>query len=512
MRWIGFAGVVVLVGVTLLNWAARVPEWAQSVVFGAGIAGMGLLVLAWGLLGREILRADGLPHAADSALPRRAGARQLRWLRARIGASPTSREPLDASWLNRTLALWVAPLLATPPLFSGDVYSYLAQGEIAARGLDPYHFGPSQGLGAASAVVQRVSVLWRDTPSPYGPLFTLIQRGIAGVVGENPVLGVLACRALAVAGLLLVVWALPRLAALTGVPASRALWLGALNPLVLWHFVAGVHNDSLMIGLMLAGTVLALGALTTEKLDVAGLTAGVLVIMLGAEVKLPALVALAVVGVALVKRHRGGLPRLAVVAVVMAAAFAVVSIVVSYLGGAGLGWTHTLGTSSAVNSWMAPTNWFGFLVGGCGAVFGVHVVQPMIGVGRIIGYVFALAGVGYLVRRQLTTRTTAVAALGGLMAVIVVFGPVVQPWYLLWATIPLAACLRDGRPIAAVAGFTALFAVVLPPLGTHNVVLLILGYALGLTVLAAAAYRLTRAAHDRTLAGATAGRDTDAAR
>ena len=36
-----------------------------------------------------------------------------------------------------------------------------------------------------------------------------------------------------------------------------ALWLGALNPLVLFHLIAGGHNEALMLGAMLAGLVVA---------------------------------------------------------------------------------------------------------------------------------------------------------------------------------------------------------------------------------------------------------------
>ena len=53
--------------------------------------------------------------------------------------------------------------------------------------------------------------------------------------------------------LVLIVWALPRLARRFGVQPATALWLGALNPLLIFHFVAGAHNDALAIGLMLAG-------------------------------------------------------------------------------------------------------------------------------------------------------------------------------------------------------------------------------------------------------------------
>ncbi|MDI5977351.1 polyprenol phosphomannose-dependent alpha 1,6 mannosyltransferase MptB [Amycolatopsis magusensis] len=442
LRWVGFAGVLLLVVTTLVKGGAP--------VLAAGIAGMGLLVLAWTLLGRVL-----------TELP-------------------------DTRWLRWTLVLWGAPLMIAPPLFSGDVHSYLAQGEIAAHGLDPYTFGPAEALGTGSAMTERVSGYWQDTPSPYGPLFSLLQRWIAGVVGENPYAGVIAHRLIELAGLALIVWAVPRLAKAAGVSERVALWLGVLNPLVLWHFVAGVHNDSLMLGLMLAGTAFGLESLRSSRIDWSQMSIGLLLVAAGALVKLPAIVALAVLGTAIARRQGATWGRLALVGAAMVAGMALVSAAVSIGTGFGFGWLRTLGTSGSVNSWMAPTNWFGFLTGGVGSLFGAHITQTMIGVGKIIGYAVIACGVGFVLHRQLKGRLNAVSALGAMLLVVVAFGPVVQPWYILWAAIPLSACLPMGRSRNVLVGFLAVFAVVLPPLsGSPGV--LITGY-LGSVVIVAASY------------------------
>ena len=46
------------------------------------------------------------------------------------------------------LALWGLPLFLGPPVFSRDIYSYIAQGLLAHHGLNPYHVAPS-ALGTA---------------------------------------------------------------------------------------------------------------------------------------------------------------------------------------------------------------------------------------------------------------------------------------------------------------------------------------------------------------------------
>ena len=49
-------------------------------------------------------------------------------------------------------ALWIVPLLIIAPLFSRDVYSYVAQGEMMSHHISPYHYGPGV-LGAAQTNV-----------------------------------------------------------------------------------------------------------------------------------------------------------------------------------------------------------------------------------------------------------------------------------------------------------------------------------------------------------------------
>ncbi|MFT7837951.1 polyprenol phosphomannose-dependent alpha 1,6 mannosyltransferase MptB [Saccharothrix sp. BKS2] len=462
LRWTGFGGVLLLTAAAWTGVAASPSSTAAALSLAAGVTGAGLLVLSWALLGRAVLTGPTPPTA-----------RGLVW----------------------TLVLWCAPLLVVPPLFSADVFSYLAQGEIAARGLDPHVVGPARGLGAASEVVGRVGAHWRDTPSPYGPLFGAVERLVARVSAGDPVTGVLLHRLIGLLGLALVVWAVLRLASAAGASRRAALWLGVLNPLVLWHLVAGVHNDALMLGLMLAGTAIALRALEA-RVEWRPLALGVALIALGALVKLPALVALAVVGTALARRRGGRFGDFLLAGVGMVVAFAAVSAAVSSLTGLGFGWVGALGTSGRVASWLAPTNWFGFLVGGAGAVFGAQITPVALGVGKVLGSVLVVCGIGVLLHRQLRGRVDAVTSLGGALGLVVVFGPVVQPWYLLWAVIPLATTRLPRRAWTGLGALVALSAVLVPPpAGDHtgHVGPLAFGYGVG-ALLVGVAFLLLRGA------------------
>ncbi len=46
---------------------------------------------------------------------------------------------------------WALPVLVMPPLFSRDVYSYVAQGEMITRGFNPYVHGPAFSEPAGSS-------------------------------------------------------------------------------------------------------------------------------------------------------------------------------------------------------------------------------------------------------------------------------------------------------------------------------------------------------------------------
>ena len=63
-----------------------------------------------------------------------------------------------------------------PPLFSRDVYSYAAQGEMVQRGLNPYVAAPS-ALGGGP-FLHLVDPLWRHAAAPYGPAWERLSGAI----------------------------------------------------------------------------------------------------------------------------------------------------------------------------------------------------------------------------------------------------------------------------------------------------------------------------------------------
>ncbi|NMI02279.1 polyprenol phosphomannose-dependent alpha 1,6 mannosyltransferase MptB, partial [Pseudonocardia acidicola] len=402
-------------------------------------AGMGMLVLAWLWIGR-MLRARGA-----------------------VAPAPNHGQ------LARTALLWALPLAAAPPMFSKDVYSYLAQSAITARGLDPYVLGPAQALGVDDPLTRTIPTIWRDTPAPYGPLFLALGRGITALSEDDVVLAVFLHRVLAIAGVALIVWALARLARRCGLEPGLALWLGAANPLVLFHLVSGIHNEALMIGLMLAGLEIGLGR-TGARADPArpdrGWIAGAVLITAGAAVKLPAILALGFLGMHLARRRGGRIRDVAAAAGALGAIAVAVFAALGFGTGLGFGWLGTLGTANTIRSWMSLSTVLGQLSGQIGILAGLgDHTNTTLTITRGVGGLAAALVCCWLLLATLRGRVEPVTGLGAGLGAVVLLGPVVHPWYLLWAAIPLAATQGLPRYRRAALAASALLALMVPPTG-----------------------------------------------
>ncbi|MQA60521.1 MAG: hypothetical protein GEU86_03305 [Actinophytocola sp.] len=453
------------------------PRYAPAAQL-TGVAGTGLIALSSVSTGAIYIGAHptsvpivgrlvDFPVAALAGALVGMGLLAIAWLMLAALAVPDGGARSGVRKLYRTLALWAAPLLVVPPMFSDDVYIYVAYGATADRGLDPYALGPVDALGPDHELARNVSGYWQHSPAPYGPVFITIAQLINRVTGGEVIASLAMHRVIELLGIALIALALPRLVRRAGGSAATAVWLGLLNPLVLLHLVAGMHNEALMIGLALAGTELALGAVAADRLGYLRLAGGVGLITMAASVKLPAAVALAVVGTMLARRWGGRLPHLAAAGGAMLVAFAGLTVALAFATGRGLGWLGGLNTPGEVNSWLAPTNQLGFLAGGIGAVFGADITQTAITIGKLLGAVVALIAGSVVVVRLLRGRLEPVTGLGLFFAIAIVCGPVVQPWYLLWCVIPLAACALAEPKLRLLAVLSAALSVIVPPLGAE---------------------------------------------
>jgi hypothetical protein len=319
---------------------------------------------------------------------------------------------------SAVLLAWSAPLLLAPPLFSRDVYSYLAQGRLLAEGEDPYSAGVST---LPNWFVEGVDPMWGETPSPYGPLFLVLARGVAAFVGDQAFLGALMFRLMAVVGVVMMAYFVPRLARAHGIDPGKALWLAVLNPLVIMHFVAGGHNDALMMGLVLAGLSLAVDR---------RIAAAAALIALAASIKPIALLALPFIGIARTPHGWTWRKRIGdwvYVSVIAGAVFLVTAV----LAGVGFGWISALTTPGEVKTWLSPVTAVGMVLGGALQLLGVVATNDgAVAVMRGLGTIAAIVLVTYLCLKPQGRSATRGAALAFLA--VVALGPVVHPWYVLW--------------------------------------------------------------------------------
>lgn len=317
-------------------------------------------------------------------------------------------------------AAWSLPLLLAPPLFSRDGWSYAAQGALTHIGLSPYIWTPSIFDGQ---IREAVDPIWMWTPAPYGPVPLAWGSMVAGIT-DNPWLMVVGYRVLALLGLVLLAWAVPRLARAAGTDPARASAIVLASPLTIVHGVGGVHNDLVMAALMAAALAVALEHRWVLGAALAGAAAAV---------KVPG--GAVAIGVALVSLPllAGMVPRLRRLTTVGVVAVSVV-VATGVAVGVGIGWIHALDTPATVHTPLSLTTRLGDLAGEV-------TVFRTTGLGLALGYAVWVAVRGRTGDPAYAVRAVALVATG-----LVLLSPAVHAWYLLWS-LPFLAAVRWSRPV-----------------------------------------------------------------
>jgi alpha-1,6-mannosyltransferase len=344
--------------------------------------------------------------------------------------------------------VWIAPTLLSPPLFTRDVFSYLAQGALPLAGFDPYAVGPEAMDGIFT---QNVHYFWQDTPAPYGPLFILIAKSVSWLVGDNIILGVILMRLALLPGLVLFIWALPELTRRLGGRVSVSLWVAVANPMMVIHMIGGGHNDLLVMGLLAAGSLVALRGAPVG---------GIALVTMAMAVKASAAVALPFLVLVWAGQMSGPLwPRIARATAAGVAVFAVVFAACTFAAGVGLGWLPALSAPSMIVNWMSiPTGVGEFLHTMVNSVLPVPK-QPFINVARIIGGALLLwiAWKQWWAARE--GGPDAIRRAGLVLLAVAVLSPATLPWYVSWG-MALVAAVPWTRPQLVFAAFVSLSLVI----------------------------------------------------
>ena len=339
---------------------------------------------------------------------------------------------------------WALPVLVMPPLFSRDVYSYVAQGDMITRGFNPYVHGPSV-LGAGR-ILSLVDPLWRHARAPYGPAWERLSGGIVQLARRDFLAALVGFRAVALVGVALIAVGVPALARAVGRDGAVAFALAVLNPLVLLVLLGGAHNDALMLGLLVAGCAAA-----RRHHVMIGLT----LCVLAGEVKIPALIGVVFIGWWWSEddSSRRRMPRMAIALSAAAGLTALISAV------SDLGWRWLSGLSDpgVVVSWLDPASAVGLTLSHLvGLLGGGDHPGAFVGGARATGLgLAALITVALLANSR---RIGDLQALGWSLLAFVVLGPVIWPWYETWGFVFLAVVadawtLRIVLALSAVACF-----------------------------------------------------------
>jgi alpha-1,6-mannosyltransferase len=126
--------------------------------------------------------------------------------------------------------------------------------------------------------------------------------------------------------------------------------------------------------------------------------------------------------------------------------------IVGWASGLGFGWINTLGTANVVRSWMSPPTLLALGTGQVGILLGLgDHTTAVLSLTRGIGVLIIMVMVCWLLLAVFRGRLHPIGGLGVALGLTVLLFPVVQPWYLLWAIIPMAAWVtRTGFRVATI--------------------------------------------------------------
>ncbi len=325
-----------------------------------------------------------------------------------------------------------ALVLLAPPLFSTDIFSYVAYGRIGALyGANPYLHGPI--AIALDPLYPFIGPQWVTTPTVYGPLFTALSYLLAPLdIAWN----VLAYKTIAAISSLVIVVAVWNTARLRGLNPVKAAALVGLNPVIVVFGVGGGHNDLLMLAILLTGVYVLLRQ--KER------TSGALIVA-AAAVKLTAWLLLPFAFAQSASQRDGARSRRAVLTGVgLAAGLAGIFSFAVF----GTGPLHLVGTLQKIQNQGGLHSIPGLLL----TLLGLRDLSGAVGLALDGGFVICLV---WLVRRVWIGELDWIAGAGWATVALLITAGFLVPWYVGWL-VPLAALSADRRLVATAIVMTGL--------------------------------------------------------
>lgn len=352
----------------------------------------------------------------------------LAWLRMRALAA--SDHPRALSTILLAAGAWAAPLLFAVPIFSRDLFAYVAQGRLMVSHIDPYTSGIATLPGWFSL---GVDPLWADTSTPYGPLYLLIEGTAVRLAGWNdPEVSIALLRMVSVVGVVASAYYLLRIARLRGLSLPMTAWIVVANPLTLLLFVAAGHNDAVM----LAGILSALFYAMTGRRALA-----IVLLAAAIAVKPIAILALPVLALFWLRSDAPLRERMRLWLVTGLAAVGLVGALGVVLG-IGMGWVVAMIVPGSIEHWYAPLAAITTVIGGAFEFVGQ---DPTVAV-SIVKAVALLAAAAVVLALMTSRRAIdPIARLTGSLLAVITASTAIHPWYAMWV-FPLAALATRWRP------------------------------------------------------------------
>ncbi len=317
------------------------------------------------------------------------------------------------------------PSLLMPPLFSRDVYSYVAQGHLQLAGFNPYQVGVAK---LEDWFKFGIDPMWAQTTTPYGAAYLLIEKFAAWISIDSTYTSMVFLRGVNIAAFVITIYGINRLAKIHNISQNFAMWLAVLNPITILHLVNAVHNDSLMIAAIVWGFVFA----HEKRLVTASLT-----VAFAVAIKPIALIALPFLAIS--KNPQFNLQQRikdwSSTAIVSLSALAALG----YATGTGFGWVNAISTPGTVLNLAAPISLISEILDKSLSWFGHDLGETIFPLIRFTGLVFC--GL-YVAKKSLDKSNESGTRRAGLaLACMILLSPVVFPWYFLW---PLALFAASG--------------------------------------------------------------------
>jgi hypothetical protein len=346
---------------------------------------------------------------------------------------------IKKKYLYLCLGLWSAIFLLMPPLASRDAYSYYADGLMVVRGMNPYKLGVSS-LGYFPGR-HLVDPLWINTICPYGPLYLYIAAFTVRAGFSNELAALEIQRALLLISAFVTAYSVIEISKALGLNQSVVFIITVLNPVSLLYLIGGIHNDYIMIGLVSMG--LMFGVKNKPILSLLCCTLALLV-------KIPAIFMVFGSGYFLAPKTWPKFNR-ALYGTAFTAICLLLAGIVGIFTGFGLKFFTSSTIAASVWAWPTPTDVIGDIVS-----FFMRNLGSKIGLGQIlkvshlVGEVFIVFGLLAVVIYFLKDRINEIETIALAILITIFFAPVVQPWYITWAIVPLSLITKKSLNIVLV--------------------------------------------------------------